>query len=70
VCAVCETGTHGCFDLFAGLAGVHFIQDVQKRGKLAFTVESVHVVIDGNIADAFAWKVDFRVLAGQDIVSA
>ena len=28
VCAICKPGVHGSLDLFAGLPGVHFIQDV------------------------------------------
>ena len=70
VCAVCKPCPHGGLDLFAGLAGVHLVQDIQEWGKLAFSVEGVHIVVDRNVADAFAWEVDFCVLAGQNVVSA
>ena len=59
-----------CLDLFAGLAGGHFIQDVQERGKLAFSVERVHIVIDGNVAYTLAGEIDVRVLSGQDVISS
>ena len=64
VCAICEPCPHGRLYLFAGLAGVHFIQNVEEWGKLILSV------IDSDIADSFAGKVDFRVLAGQNVVSA
>ena len=70
VCAICKPCPHGRFYLFAGLAGVHFIQNVEEWGKLILSVDGVHIVIDSDIADAFAGKVDFRVLAGQNVVSA
>ena len=70
VCAICEPCPHGRLYLFAGLAGVHFIQNVEEWGKLILSVDGVHIVIDSDIADAFAGKVDFRVLAGQNVVSA
>ena len=68
VCAICEPCPHGRLYLFAGLAGVHFIQNVEEWGKLILSVDGVHIVIDSDIADAFAGKVDFRVLAGQNVV--
>ena len=59
VCAVCKPCPHSCLDLFAGLAGVHLVQNIQEWGKFAFSVEGVHIVVDRNVADAFAWEVDF-----------
>ncbi len=70
VCAIGKPCVHGSLDLFAGLAGVHLIQDVQERGKLAFSVERVHIVIDGNVAYTLAGEIDVRVLSGQDVVSS
>ena len=46
------------------------ITNVEEWGKLILSVDGVHIVIDSDIADAFAGKVDFRVLAGQNVVSA
>ena len=41
-----------------------------KERKLAFSVDGVHIVIDGNVAYSLAGEIDFRVLTGQDIVSS
>ena len=41
LCAVCKPCPHGGLDLFAGLAGVHLVQDIQEWGKLAFSVEEI-----------------------------
>ena len=60
---------HSGLDFFAGLASVHLIQDVQERSEFAFAVESVHIIVDSNIADTFTRKVDLRVLTCQNIVS-
>ena len=51
VCAICKPCPHGRFYLFAGLAGVHFIQNVEEWGKLILSVDGVHIVIDSDIAD-------------------
>ena len=37
VCAICEPCPHGRLYLFAGLAGVHFIQNVEEWGKRSFS---------------------------------
>ena len=57
-------------NLFAGLTGVHFIQNVQKWGQLAFTIERIHIVVDSNVTDAFAGEIDFRVLPSENIIAA
>ena len=47
---------HSGLDFFAGLASVHLIQDVQERSEFAFAVESVHIIVDSNIADTLLGK--------------
>ena len=39
-------------------------------GQARFSVDGVHIVIDGNVAYSLAGEIDFRVLTGQDIVSS
>lgn len=52
-------GMQGGFYLFAGLPGVHLVEDVQERGQFAFTVERVHIVIDRNVTHTLAGEIDF-----------
>ena len=56
VCAICEPCPHGRLYLFAGLAGVHFIQNVEEWGKLILSVDGVHIVIDSDIATPLLGK--------------
>ena len=43
VCAICEPCPHGRLYLFAGLAGVHFIQNVEEWGKKKLAYEIQHM---------------------------
>ena len=47
---------------------MHLIQNVQKRGQLTFAIQSIHIVVDGDIADTLAGEIDFRILPGKDVV--
>lgn len=69
VCAIGKPCTERRLDLFAGLPGVHFIQNIEEWGQLILTVKGVYIVIHGNITHTFAGKVNLRILAGQDVVA-
>ncbi len=68
--AVGELRLESSSDLLAGLSCLHFIEDVEKRGHLTFTLRRVNIVVDGDVANAFAGKVDFCVLPRQDVVAS
>ena len=68
--SVGELGVQRSLYLLAGLAGMHLVQNAQERSQLAFAIQRVHIVVDGNVAHTLAGEVEVRVLAGHDVVTS
>ncbi len=68
--SVQKTCTHSRLDLFAGLPGVHFVENVEERCDLAFAFLAVHSIADCDISYPFGREVDVCVLSGENVVPA
>ena len=64
VCALGKPYFHSGFYFTARVTRHPFIDDILEWGNLAFTVRTVHAIIDGDIADTTAGKIEFGILPG------
>ena len=69
--AAVEPGTEGRFHLHGHVGGVHFVQDIAKRGDVhGALVQRVHPVVDGDIAHPMLREEHFQIQPAVQIVAA
>ncbi len=69
--AAVEPGTEGRFHLHRHVGGVHFVQDIAKRGDVhGALVQRVHPVVDGDIAHPMLREEHFQIQPAVQIVAA
>lgn len=69
--AVLHSGLKDSLNFVAGVLCVVLVHDVQKRSKIVVRrVCAVHIVVDGDEANALFREKDFRVVADLQVISA